>query len=178
MNIDNQFDGHTRFHGAAVARSLGGRTTRTNLAIYEAYVAAKFGPAEVAVGRFLSDTGLGMIAGAPFMDGVHVSVGNELVKGQAYVTKFGNVHSAQEYPDGLNGHMTFASGDVKVMPVKGLTVSLSYFADVTSADGHSPISTRPTRLQRRIQATYPQQRPLVHGHRASMAGTPAAAPGA
>ncbi|WP_005034426.1 hypothetical protein [Holophaga foetida] len=136
LNIDNQFDGHTRFHGAAVARSLGGRTTRTNLAIYEAYVAAKFGPAEVAVGRFLSDTGLGMIAGAPFMDGIHVSVGNELVKGQAYVTKFGNVHSAQEYPDGLNGHMTFASGDLKIMPIKGLTVSLSYFADVTS-DGNA-----------------------------------------
>lgn len=136
LNLDNQFDGRTRFHATAVARHLGGRTTSTNLAVYEAFVAAKFGPAEVAVGRFLSDTGLGLIAGAPFMDGVHLSAGNDLVKAQVYVTKFGTVGSGVEKTvlGRSNPHMTFASGDVKVMPLKGLTFAVSYFADVTSED--------------------------------------------
>ena len=142
--LDNQFDGHTRFHAILGAEHLSGRTTNTNIQVKEAYVAAKFGPAEVQVGRFLSDVGLGTLGGAPFMDGLHLTVANKFVSAQAYVTKFGNANSTQitdvanDYGyTGISEHMTFVSGDVKVMPIDGLTISGAYFADVTSeGDGN------------------------------------------
>jgi len=138
--LDNQFDGNTRFHAILGAEHLSGRTTNTNIQVKEAYVAAKFGPTEVQLGRFLSDVGLGTLGGAPFMDGIHVTLANKYVSAQAYVTKFGNqtdVTTTSLYTSGVNGHMTFVSGDVKVMPVAGLTISAAYFADVTSeGDGN------------------------------------------
>lgn len=132
MNLDNQFDGKTRFHAIAVAQHLGGRTTLTNLSIYEAYVAAKFGPAEVAVGRFLADSGLGLVVGAPFMDGLHVSAGNDLVRGNVFVTKWGGAWPVESKAQ--SSHMTFAIADLKVTPVKGLTLSASVFRDMTTDD--------------------------------------------
>ena len=140
--VDNQFDGHTRFHGWLQGQHLRGRTTTPSVTVNEAYVAAKFGPAEVAVGRFLSDVGLGTLGGAPFMDGIHLSLGNKMVAAQLYVTKFGaakSTYAKATYPTTNGGylqdtHMTFVSGDVKVMPMPGLTVGAAYFADVTSAD--------------------------------------------
>ncbi|WP_005035745.1 hypothetical protein [Holophaga foetida] len=132
--LDNQFDGHTRFHAILGAEHLSGRTTKTNIEVKEAYVAAKFGPAEIQVGRFLSDVGLGTLGGSPYMDGIHVTAGNKYVSGQVYVTKFGNANSVQVLEDTMNSHMTFVSGDLKVMPIDGLTICGSYFADVTSED--------------------------------------------
>ncbi|MBP1628273.1 MAG: S-layer y domain protein, partial [Holophagaceae bacterium] len=142
--LDNQFDGNTRFHAILGAEHLSGRTTNTNIQVKEAYVAAKFGPAEVQVGRFLSDVGLGTLGGAPFMDGIHLTVANKMVSAQVYVTKFGNANSTQvtDVADyygytGISEHMTFVSGDVKVMPVAGLTLSAAYFADATTeGDGN------------------------------------------
>lgn len=138
--LDNQFDGKTRFHAWLQAQHLSGRTTNTYVTCLEAYVAAKFGPAEVALGRFLSDVGFGTLGGAPFMDGLHVTVGNKMVTGQVYVTKFGAqrdtttsaAYAIANHPNAQNTHMTFVSADVKVRPVQGLTLSAAYFADVTS----------------------------------------------
>ena len=75
FNVDNHFDGNTRFHGVLFAEHLGGRTTSTNLRIAEAFVAAKVGPAELSVGRFISEVGMGTAAGAPYMDGVPCGYG-------------------------------------------------------------------------------------------------------
>lgn len=107
LNLVNQFDGKTRFQVTAVAEHLGGRTTSTNTSIYDAYIAARLGPAEIAAGRFLSDSGLGLICGSPFEDGLHVPAGNEWVKAQVYLTKFRQVSSKAERPNSNNGHMTF-----------------------------------------------------------------------
>nr|WP_320133571.1 hypothetical protein [uncultured Holophaga sp.] len=140
--LDNQFDGHTRAHVWLQGQQLSGRTTNTYVTVQEAYVAAKFGPAEVAVGRFLSDVGLGTLGGAPFMDGIHLTVGNKMVTGQVYVTKFGNqasttttdLYQATGMANAQNTHFTVVSGDLKVMPMPGLTLGAAYFADVTSED--------------------------------------------
>ena len=134
LNIDNQFDGHTRFHAILNAETLGGRTTTPDVKVWEAFAEARFGPATVAVGRFLSDVGLGTLGGAPFMDGGHATVGNDLIKAQVYVTKFGNPGQTGDYNVADKTTYTFVSGDIKVMPVKGLTLSAAYFGDTTTID--------------------------------------------
>ena len=134
LNVDNQFDGHTRFHATINADSLGGRTTTPYVKVWEAFVEAQCGPATLAVGRFLSDVGLGTLGGAPFMDGAHAAVANAFVKAQVYVTKFGNPGQTGDYNVADKDTYTFLSGDIKVMPVKGLTLSAAYFGDLTTVD--------------------------------------------
>ena len=131
-NIDNKFDGHTRFHATVAAETLAGRTTSDYVKLLEGFVEAEFGPAKFAVGRFLSDVGLGTLGGAPYMDGGHVSLGNEFVKAQVYLTKFGNPGQFGDFAVADKANYTFASGDLKVMPVKGLTLSAAYFSEVTT----------------------------------------------
>ena len=132
LNIDNHFDGHTRFHGIVAAETLAGRTTGDYVKLLEGFVEANYGPAKFAVGRFMSDVGLGTLGGAPFMDGAHVSVGGEQVKAQVYLTKFGNPGQFGDYAVADKSDYTFLSADLKVMPVKGLTLSAAYFSDVTT----------------------------------------------
>jgi hypothetical protein len=134
LNLDNQFDGNTRFHAVINADSLGGRTTTPNIKVWEAFAEAKFGPATLAVGRFLSDVGLGTLGGAPFMDGVLGTLGNDLVKAKVYVTKFGNPGQTGDYNVADKSTYTFLSGDIKLMPVQGLTLSAAYFSDLTTVD--------------------------------------------
>ncbi|MBP1628072.1 MAG: S-layer y domain protein [Holophagaceae bacterium] len=158
--LDNQFDGHTRFHAALGGEHLGGRTTRTGLDVKEAYLAAKFGPAEFSLGRFLpTDVPMGS---APYMDGIRAFVGNDKVTAVAYVTKFGNAYSTSVYnqatydalveanpnllvlqqvgkmfysnTNDANFHCTFVTTSLKAKPLPGLTLGVSYFADVTSEE--------------------------------------------
>ena len=68
----------------------------------------------------------------------HVVMGNETIKGQVYLTKFGDVTNSV-ITKCANPHMTFLSGDVKVTPIKPLTLSLAYFADVTTDDSANPL---------------------------------------
>jgi len=132
LNIDNKFDGHTRFHGVILAETLAGRTTGDYVKLGEAFVEATFGPSKFAVGRFMSDVGLGTLGGAPFMDGAHVCAGNAFVKGQVFLTKFGNPGEFGDYAVADKANYTFLSADLKVMPVQGLTLSAAYFSDVTT----------------------------------------------
>ena len=134
LNVDNQFDGHTRFHAIISAEHLGGGTTVTDLQLKEGYVAAKFGGSEIAVGRFMFDVGLGTLGGAPFMDGVHVSAGNAFIKAQAYLTKFGDPGQYGDYKVADKSTFTYLAGDVKLFPVKGLTLSAAYFGETTTTD--------------------------------------------
>jgi len=134
LNIDNQFDGHTRFHAIVNAQALSGRTTGDYVKLWAAFVEAKFGPSTFAVGRFLSDVGLGTLGGAPYMDGAHVAAGNEFIEAQVYLTKFGDPGQAPDYNTADKSSYTFLSGDVKVKPVKGLTLSAAYFGDMTTQD--------------------------------------------
>ena len=134
LNVDNQFDGHTRFHAIISAEHLGGGTTVTDLQVKEGYVAAKFGASEVAVGRFMFDLGLGTLGGAPFMDGLHLSTGNALVKAQAYYVKFGNPGQFGDYAVADKSTFTYLAGDVKLTPAKGLTLSAAYFGETTTTD--------------------------------------------
>ncbi|MBP1628643.1 MAG: S-layer y domain protein [Holophagaceae bacterium] len=137
--LDKSFDEGARFHAWLGNEHLSGRTTNTKTEIKEAYLAKNYGFAEVAVGRFMPDIGLGTLGGAPYQDGVSLHAGNDWVAGKLYVTKFGNVNSTQvtdvasDYGYiNLNGHMTFVCADLKVRPMTGLTLSAGYFADVTS----------------------------------------------
>jgi hypothetical protein len=134
LNVDNQFDGNTRFHAIIAADSLGGRTTTPYVKVWEAFAEAKFGPGTVAVGRFLSDVGMGTLGGAPFMDGAHATLGNAFIKAQVYVTKFGNPGQTGDYNVADKSSYTFLSGDIKLVPVKGLTLSAAYFGDLTTVD--------------------------------------------
>lgn len=134
LYLDNQFDGNTRFHATINADSLGGRTTTPNVKVWEAFAEATFGPATVALGRFLSDVGLGTLGGAPFMDGAHATLGNDVVKAQVYVTKFGNPGQTGDYNVADKSAYTFLSGDIKFLPVRGLTLSAAYFGDMTTVD--------------------------------------------
>jgi len=131
FNVDNQFDGHTRFHAVVSAEHLGGRTTKTDLQVKEGYMAAKFGGTEIALGRFFTDVGLGTLGGAPFMDGVHISSGNDVVKARVYLTRFGNPGD-RTTAVADKGTYTFLSGDIKVIPVAGLTLSGSYFSEMSA----------------------------------------------
>jgi len=134
LNVDNAFDGQTRFHALVNAETLGGRTTGDYLKLWEAYMEAKAGPATFALGRFLTDVGLGTLGSAPYMDGVHVAVGGATVKAQVYLTKFGDPGQAPDYNTADKSSYTFLMGDLKVMPVRGLTLSAAYFGDVTTKD--------------------------------------------
>jgi len=133
FNVDNQFDGHTRFHAIVSAEHLGGRTTNTVLQVKEGYVAAKFGGTEIAVGRFMFDVGLGTLGGAPFMDGVHLSSGNEFIKAQAFLTRFG-APGERTVAVADKSTFTYLAGDIKLFPVKGLTLSAAYFGEVSTQD--------------------------------------------
>jgi len=132
MNVDNQFDGHTRFHAVLAAENLAGRTTSSYIKFMEGYVEATFGPTKAAVGRFMSDVGLGTLGGGPFMDGAHLASGNDWLKGQVYLCKFGNPGQAFDYNVADKANYTFLSGDLKLTPVKGLTLSAAYFSDTTT----------------------------------------------
>lgn len=134
LNVDNPFDGHTRFHAIVNAQALSGRTTGDYVKLWAAFVEAKFGPTSFAVGRFLSDVGLGTLGGAPYMDGGHVVVGNELIEAQAYLTRFGDPGQAPDYNTADKDSYTFFSGDVKLKPVKGLTLCGAFFDDMTTTD--------------------------------------------
>ena len=134
LNVDNQFDGHTRFHALVNAEGLGGRTVDNYLQLWEAFVEAKAGPATVAVGRFLPDIGLGTLGGAPFMDGGHAALGNGFVKAQVYLVKFGFPGQAPDTNTADKSTYTYLLGDIKVTPVRGLTLAASYFGDTTTHD--------------------------------------------
>jgi hypothetical protein len=136
LNVDNQFDGHTRFHGVLAAEHLGGRTTTTDIQLKEGFVEAKFDATTVAVGRFFTDVGLGTLGGAPYMDGVHIASGNSTIKARVYLTRFGNPGDrTTSVAD--KGTYTYLSGDVKVFPIQGLTLSGSFFTE-TSANDPAP----------------------------------------
>ena len=138
FNVDNQFDGKTRFHAVVSAEHLGGRTTKTDLQVKEGYVAAKFGASEISVGRFFFDVGLGTLGGAPFMDGVHLTTGNKYVKAQAFLTRFGNPGERTTAVADKSTY-TYLAGDIKVTPMTGLTLSAAYFgetSDQTVASDH------------------------------------------
>jgi len=134
LNVDNQFDGQTRFHALVNAETLGGRTTGDYLKLWAAFAEAKAGPATFAVGRFLTDVGLGTLGSAPYMDGAHVTVGGEAVEAQVYLTKFGNPGGATDYNTADKSSYTYVMGDLKVRPVRGLTLSVAYFGDATTKD--------------------------------------------
>jgi hypothetical protein len=134
LNVDNQFDGHTRFHALINSEALGGRSTGDWVKVWEAYAEAKLGPGSLAVGRFLSDVGLGTLGGAPFMDGAHAALATDKVKAQVYLTKFGGPGQGLDYNVADKSTYTFLMGDVKVTPVQGLTLSAAYFSDITTKD--------------------------------------------
>ena len=134
LNVDNQFDGQTRFHALVNAETLGGRTTGDYLKLWAAFAEAKAGPATFALGRFLTDLGQGSLGSVPYMDGAHVAVGGETAEAQVYLTKFGNPGSATDYNVADKSSYTFLMGDIKVRPLRGLTLSVAYFSDVTTKD--------------------------------------------
>jgi len=138
--LDNQFDGDTYFHGMILAETLGGRTTDTDIEVKEAFFAKKFGPnTEVAVGKFMTNVGLGTLGGAPYMDGGRLSFGKD-VKVMLYSAKFGGeslmfVDPTTHQP--IDPHTTllnmpnytFNHGDIKFDLAKDLKLSLAYLAD-------------------------------------------------
>jgi hypothetical protein len=129
LNVANQFDGDTYFKGSLVSETLGGRTVDTQLQVWDAYMAKKIGPqAELAVGRFFIDVGLGTLGGGPYYDGVNLKFYGENVKANLYNVRFGfqgiNPITSSQYDN-----YTFTIGDMKYSLNKDLTLVLAYFAD-------------------------------------------------
>ena len=134
MNVDNEFDGKTRFHGLLYAEHLGGRTTDTSIQVREGFVAAKLGSWELAAGRFYPALGLGTINGGPYMDGGQVAFANDTFRFNSYTVKFGSPGDRGDYYMGDKAACTFTLGDVKVMPAKGLTLSGTWMYDISTRD--------------------------------------------
>lgn len=132
INVDKKFNGRTRFHAVLQGETLSGRTTKSALGIKQAYAATKFGPAEFALGRFMPEIGLGTIGGAPVSDGAWLSLNTDLVSSNIYLVKWGNQVDAYTSTIYNTASATCVFGDLKVRPVKGLTLSVAYTADVSS----------------------------------------------
>ncbi|MBP2649214.1 MAG: S-layer y domain protein [Firmicutes bacterium] len=118
--LDNKFDGNTYAHVWLNQENLDGQINdsndiEANVHVQEAYFANKMGNIEVAVGKFLPDSGLGTLSGAPFMGGGRLAfnIGNEKVR--VWSTKFGG--------------MTFNQGDVTIPFSKNGKIIASYFGD-------------------------------------------------
>ncbi|WP_005035128.1 hypothetical protein [Holophaga foetida] len=132
LNVDKKFNGRTRFHAVLQGETLSGRTTKAALNIKQAYAATKFGPAELALGRFMPEIGLGTIGGAPVSDGAWLSLNTDLVSSNVYLVKWGNQLDAYTSTIYNASTASYFFGDLKVRPMKGLTLSVAYTADVSS----------------------------------------------
>jgi hypothetical protein len=119
LNLTNQFDNDTYFHGIVAGEGLGGKTADSTFEFREGNFNKRIGPnAELGAGRFMVNSGLGTLGGAPYMDGGKLSF-NGAVKANLYSVKFGDSYFSS----------TFTIGDVKFDLTKNLNLSLAYFAD-------------------------------------------------
>jgi len=130
LNVANQFDGNTYFHGVLGVETLGGRNALTSLQAWEANFNKKIGAnAEVGLGRFWPDLGFGTIKGAPYMDGVKLSFGNA-VKVNFYSAKLGDRSEVTvSNPSGIFPHRTYNLGDVKFSLGQNTDMALTFNSD-------------------------------------------------
>jgi len=133
MNIDKPFNGKTRFHAAVQAETLSGRTNNATIQLKEAYGATTFGPLELGLGRFMPTIGLGTIGGAPCSDGIHLSLNSGVFSSEFYMVRWGQQLDTYDSTTWNAKHQTLIYSDVKVRPMRGLTLSLAYNDDITSA---------------------------------------------
>jgi hypothetical protein len=130
LNIANQFDGDTYFHGILGVETLGGRTNVTSLQAWEANFNKKIGAnAEVGLGRFFPSLGFGTISGAPYMDGGKLSFG-KAVKVNFYSARLGDRSEVTtSNPSGIFPHRTYNLGDVKFSLDQDTDMAVSFVQD-------------------------------------------------
>jgi hypothetical protein len=102
LNLSDQFDGSTYFHGVLWAEMFPGVASQnTDLAVHEAFVAKKIGNGtELAVGEFFPVLGQGTLMSTPMMQGARASYTTDNFKFNFYDVTF-NV----DFADGTNLQM-------------------------------------------------------------------------